>query len=192
VGWPAIGAAEGEESPSLRKAAAVASLGLPHWLMIAGALLVMAGFIGFALSRNKAVEIDPGPLPDERAEPRPQIPPLPTLRRTRDPRFEAEGSSVSRGSISALDQGEESGVGGDEAADGGHMVESPQITTVGEMRSGGVRGVIVHCRQCAYVETVSADEWPSGVRLSDLEPRFVCQACGKRGADIRPDWQSEH
>jgi hypothetical protein len=24
--------------------------------------------------------------------------------------------------------------------------------------------------------------------LSDLEPRFVCKACGKRGADIRPDF----
>jgi hypothetical protein len=29
------------------------------------------------------------------------------------------------------------------------------------------------------------------VRLSDIEPRFVCQACGKRGADVRPNfhWQ---
>jgi hypothetical protein len=26
------------------------------------------------------------------------------------------------------------------------------------------------------------------VRLSDLEPRFICSACGKRGADIRPDF----
>ncbi len=26
------------------------------------------------------------------------------------------------------------------------------------------------------------------IRLSDLEPLFVCQACGRRGADIRPDW----
>jgi hypothetical protein len=28
------------------------------------------------------------------------------------------------------------------------------------------------------------------LRLSDLEPRFICGACGKRGADVRPDWQS--
>ena len=26
------------------------------------------------------------------------------------------------------------------------------------------------------------------VALSDLEPRFVCTACGQRGADIRPDF----
>jgi hypothetical protein len=29
---------------------------------------------------------------------------------------------------------------------------------------------------------------PHHVRLSDLEPRFVCKACGKPGADVRPDF----
>jgi hypothetical protein len=24
--------------------------------------------------------------------------------------------------------------------------------------------------------------------LSDVEPDFVCKACGKRGADVRPDF----
>jgi hypothetical protein len=32
---------------------------------------------------------------------------------------------------------------------------------------------------------MSADRWPDHVRLSDIEPLFVCQACGKRGADVR-------
>jgi hypothetical protein len=35
---------------------------------------------------------------------------------------------------------------------------------------------------------ISGDQWPDHVRLSDLELRFVCKACGKRGADIRPDF----
>jgi hypothetical protein len=26
------------------------------------------------------------------------------------------------------------------------------------------------------------------VRLSELEARFVCKDCGKRGADVRPDF----
>jgi hypothetical protein len=43
----------------------MASLGLSHWLMIGGALLVLSGFIGFALSRNKEVETDPAPVPSE-------------------------------------------------------------------------------------------------------------------------------
>jgi len=35
---------------------------------------------------------------------------------------------------------------------------------------------------------VSADHWPDDLRLSDIETRFVCQACGKHGADVRPDF----
>ena len=48
----------------------VQSLGLPHWLMLAGALLVIAGCIGLAISRNKAAEIDDEPVND--TEPPPQ------------------------------------------------------------------------------------------------------------------------
>jgi len=32
---------------------------------------------------------------------------------------------------------------------------------------------------------MSGDGWPDDVRLSDIEPRFVCRGCGKRGADVR-------
>jgi len=30
--------------------------------------------------------------------------------------------------------------------------------------------------------------WPDDVRLPDIEPRFTCKACGKRGAEVRPDF----
>jgi hypothetical protein len=40
----------------------VQSLGLPHWLMLAGALLVIAGCLGLAISRKKAAEIDDEPV----------------------------------------------------------------------------------------------------------------------------------
>lgn len=33
---------------------------------------------------------------------------------------------------------------------------------------------------------MSADKWSDHVRLSDVEPRFVCTRCGQRGAEIRP------
>jgi len=36
----------------------------------------------------------------------------------------------------------------------------------------------------------SSDGWPDELRLSDIDPWFVCKACGHRGADIRPDLQS--
>ena len=44
--------------------------------------------------------------------------------------------------------------------------------------------------QCCDV-AISADPWPDHIRLSDLEPRFVCTACGQRGADIRPDFHRD-
>jgi hypothetical protein len=52
----------------------------------------------------------------------------------------------------------------------------PQKITLGEMRASGVRGLL-------------SDD----VRLSGIEPLFTCQACGQRGADVRPnfDWEQE-
>jgi hypothetical protein len=35
---------------------------------------------------------------------------------------------------------------------------------------------------------MSGDHRPDDVRLSDLEPRFTWQACGRRGADVRPNF----
>lgn len=60
--------------------------------------------------------------------------------------------------------------------------------TFGEMREMGVRGVLVYCH-CGHHIELSADRWPDELRLSDLEPRFVCQGCGSRGADVRPDFE---
>jgi hypothetical protein len=64
-----------------------------------------------------------------------------------------------------------------------------QKITLGEMRSTGVRGLLIYCSdyKCSHSIAISADPWPDDVRLSDIEPLFVYQACGKRGADVRPD-----
>ena len=51
----------------------------------------------------------------------------------------------------------------------------PVKITLDEMRSSGV----------ADIET-SADGRADDVRLSDIEPDFVCTAYGKRDADVRP------
>jgi hypothetical protein len=69
-------------------------------------------------------------------------------------------------------------------------ITSPQKITFAEMRDMGVRGVLIYCADyhCSHSIAISADPWPDDVRLSDLEPRFVCKACGKRGADVRPDF----
>jgi hypothetical protein len=68
------------------------------------------------------------------------------------------------------------------------MTKREQKITLGEMRSSGPTRILVYCGdyKCAHSVTISADRWPDHVRLSDLEPKFTCQACGHRGADIRP------
>jgi hypothetical protein len=55
-----------------------------------------------------------------------------------------------------------------------------------------VLGLLIYCSDYhrSHWTAISADRWPDDVRLSDNEPRFICQACGRRGADVRPDWQS--
>jgi hypothetical protein len=71
------------------------------------------------------------------------------------------------------------------------MDRSTKIT-FGEMRSSGVTGILVYCAdyQCSHMVPLDASGWADHVRLSDIEGRFVCQACGKRGADVRPDWNA--
>nr|WP_074123189.1 hypothetical protein [Bradyrhizobium sp. AS23.2] len=70
----------------------------------------------------------------------------------------------------------------------------PVKITLGQMRAMGVRGVLVYCAnyRCGHSVALSADQWSDEVRLSDLESRFTCQACSRRGADVRPhfDWNT--
>jgi hypothetical protein len=73
-------------------------------------------------------------------------------------------------------------------------LERVQKITFGEMRATGVRNVVIYCvdYRCSHCHIVpdDADRWPDELRISDIEERFVCTACGKRRADIRPDWQT--
>jgi hypothetical protein len=71
-------------------------------------------------------------------------------------------------------------------------VDRPQKITLGEMLASDVRGLLIYCSDyhCSHSVEINADPWLDGMRLSDIEGRFVCLACGRRGADVRPDWQS--
>ena len=50
----------------------------------------------------------------------------------------------------------------------------------------GVRDVLIAAITVAATTAINADRWPDYVRLSDIEPDFICTACGKRGAEVRP------
>jgi hypothetical protein len=98
--------------------------------------------------------------------------------------------------LSALAEGQKPRLASDEAGRRSGLVamtERPQKITFGEMRDSGVRGVLIYCSdyRCSHSIAISGDQWHDDVRLSDLEPRFVCSACGKRGADIRPDFHRD-
>jgi hypothetical protein len=72
-------------------------------------------------------------------------------------------------------------------------IDRPRKITFAEMREMGVRGVLIYCSdyKCSHSIAISADGWTDDVRLSDIEGRFVCRACGKRGADVRPDFNCD-
>lgn len=70
-----------------------------------------------------------------------------------------------------------------------HPGGRPMKITFGQMRAMGLRGILVSCH-CGHHVALRADRWPDEVRLSDIEPQFVCQGCGARGADVRPDFES--
>jgi hypothetical protein len=59
------------------------------------------------------------------------------------------------------------------------------------MCQSGVFRIDVFCSdyRCNHSTTLPADRWRDHVRLSDIEPHFVCNACGKRGADVRPNFR---
>ena len=57
------------------------------------------------------------------------------------------------------------------------------------MRASGALDVLIYCRNhnCSHHIEISADRWTDHVRLSDVEPDFVCTACGKhRGRASKP------
>ena len=71
------------------------------------------------------------------------------------------------------------------------MTARQKKITFGEMREAGVDHVLIYCSdyRCSHSIEIYAGQWTDDVRVSDIEDRFVCTACGKRGADIRPHFQ---
>jgi hypothetical protein len=70
------------------------------------------------------------------------------------------------------------------------QMNRPQKITLGEMRSMGIRSLLIYCAdyKCGHSVELSGARWADDVRLSDLEPLFICTVCGHHGADIRPDF----
>ena len=62
----------------------------------------------------------------------------------------------------------------------GHMQRAQKIT-LGEMRQSGPTRLIAYCSdyKCAHSVVIDAGRWGDDVRISELEPKFTCRACGQ-------------
>jgi hypothetical protein len=73
-------------------------------------------------------------------------------------------------------------------------MKRPQKITLGELHACRVRGILIYCADynCSNWIRVNTDQWSADVRLSDLENQFTCVVCGKKGAEVRPefDWNT--
>ena len=71
-----------------------------------------------------------------------------------------------------------------------HSNEARRENNLGEIPDVGVCGLLIYCAdcRCGLSIAISGDRWPDHVRLSEIEPLFVGQARGKKGADVRPDF----
>jgi len=69
------------------------SIGLPHWLILAGILLASGGFTGLAIVRKKLGKVDEGPANEASSEARPQMPPIPELLDSRPRREQRQAAT---------------------------------------------------------------------------------------------------
>ena len=69
------------------------SLELPHWLILAGILLLIAGVIGLVINRKTLQKVD---VPNENSEARPQLPDRHDFRPRRE-RRQADGDPETNG-----------------------------------------------------------------------------------------------
>jgi hypothetical protein len=70
------------------------------------------------------------------------------------------------------------------------MTDRPVKITFAAMCRSGVRGILVYApiTSAAILSRSAVTPGLMNVRLSDIEPRLICMASGKRGADVRPDF----
>jgi len=72
------------------------SLELPHWLILAGTLLVIIGVIGLVIGRKKLGKVDDVPADEPSTEARPQLPDRHDFRPRRE-RRQADGDPETNG-----------------------------------------------------------------------------------------------
>jgi hypothetical protein len=62
---------------------------------------------------------------------------------------------------------------------------------VAHFRNHGVTHLCINCIDlaCNHQTLISLEGLPDDLVLADLKPRMRCARCGRKGADVRPDWR---
>jgi hypothetical protein len=70
--------------------------------------------------------------------------------------------------------------------------DNSRSVTVSEIRRVGVRQLLVYCgnstRACTHCGMISLDGLADDLKIRSLRPRCRCEACGRIGGDVRPDY----
>jgi hypothetical protein len=62
--------------------------------------------------------------------------------------------------------------------------------TLGHIRGHGCRDLLIYCHDtiCNHSVRLNADHLPDDMPVRSLCPRMTCTKCGRKGAEVRPDW----
>ena len=56
------------------------------------------------------------------------------------------------------------------------------------MRDFGIRSLRATCRKCLLEQAVNVDAYPGEMRVQWFAERIICQNCGEKVGDVRPNW----
>jgi len=62
--------------------------------------------------------------------------------------------------------------------------------TVGRLKGHGVTHLLIFCGrpECRNESKVPIERFPDDTEILSIGPRMRCRRCGRKGADVRPDW----
>jgi hypothetical protein len=65
-----------------------------------------------------------------------------------------------------------------------------QRNTVSRVKGYGVTHLLVYCSrpECRNERRLPVEQFPDDAEILSIGPRMRCEKCGRKGADVRPDW----
>ena len=68
----------------------------------------------------------------------------------------------------------------------------PRNANIGHCRAHDLTHLLIYCTNfpvfCYHDARIPIDGLPDDLQLDDIQARCRCTRCGKKGAEVRPDW----